>query len=159
MKIALKRIKIEEKKILKQMLEDYEQELTGEKNPPEYKYLDLYWEREGRIPFFIVADDIISGFALVNKHVLVNSDGYNIAEFYIKNGLRKKGIGKNAVYIMFNLFPGKWENRQLASNSQARLFWKKIINEYTKGHYQEVWLDDDRWHGSIQTFDMSNISV
>lgn len=156
MKIDLKSIEIKEKKLLKKMLEAYERELTGEKKPPEYKYLDLYWEKESRNPYFIIVNGAITGFALVNKHVLVNSDGHNIAEFYIKSKFRNKGIGKAAAYKIFRLFPGKWENRQLKSNGSAQLFWKKIINEFTKGRYQEVWLDDDRWHGSIQTFDTAD---
>lgn len=152
MKVNIKLVKIEQKEILKKMLDVYKRELAGSDSPVEYKYLDLYWERESRKPFFIIVDGHISGFILINKHTLLQKEGYNVAEFYVEKKLRDNGVGKNAAYKLFSLIPGKWEVRQLDNNKGARLFWNKIIKDYTNNNYQEIWLDNSDWHGSVQTF-------
>ena len=153
MKVNLRLITLEEKGLLRKMLKVYEQELTGEANPGEYKYLDLYWEKENRKPYFITVNKIVSGFALVNRHTLIQKEGYNLAEFYIQKGFRNQGVGKEAAYKLFDMFPGKWETRQMSSNSKAQAFWNKVIAAYTNNHFEEVWFDDSNWRGAVQTFD------
>src|SRR3990167_484843 len=137
MKVNLRLITLEEKGLLRKMLKVYEQELTGEANPGEYKYLDLYWEKENRKPYFITVNKIVSGFALVNRHTLIQKEGYNLAEFYIQKGFRNQGVGKEAAYKLFDMFPGKWETRQMSSNSKAQAFWNKVIAAYTNNHFEE----------------------
>ena len=153
MKVNLRLITLEQKGLLRKMLKIYERELTGEDSPGEYKYLDLYWEKESRKPYFITVNKIVSGFALVNRHTLIQKVGYNLAEFYIRKGFRNHGIGKQAAYKLFDMFPGKWETRQMSSNPKAQAFWNRVIAAYTNNHFEEVWLDDSNWRGAVQTFD------
>ena len=156
MKVSLELISIEQKKFLGEMLKAYERELTGEEDPGEYKYLDSYWRKEDRKPYFITINDDVAGFALLNKHTVVQNNGYNIAEFYVKKEYRNKGVAKKAAYQLFSLFPGKWEVRQLSNNSKARTFWNKVIKEYTSDHYKEKLLNNDKWRGYIQTFEKND---
>jgi predicted acetyltransferase len=153
MKVNLQLIALEQKGLLRKMLKVYEQELTEEDSPGEYKYLDLYWERENRKPYFITVNKIVSGFALVNRHTLIQKVGYNLAEFYIQKEFRNQGVGKEAAYKLFDMFPGKWETRQMSSNPKAQAFWNRVIAAYTNNHFEEVWLDDSNWRGAVQTFD------
>jgi predicted acetyltransferase len=159
MQIILRLVKLQQKELLYEMLYVYEQELIGDNNLNEYKYLDSYWEKVNRKPYFIIVNKIISGFALVNQHTLVQKDGHNIAEFYVKKELRNKEIGKKAAFKLFNLFPGKWEVRQLNSNPKARIFWNKVIKDYSNNHYEELCLNDNRWQGFIQTFTAKHTSL
>lgn len=154
MKVDLVLIEVSDKYILSDLLREYEKELTGE-DVDEYKYLDLYWERPDRFPYFIKVDNKIAGFVLVNSHVLVQVGGKNLAEFYVKKEYRKNGIGKNAAFKVFDLFPGKWEVRETKKNKQAYCFWSNVLAEYTKNTFMEIALDDENWSGPVQTFDNS----
>ena len=70
---------------------------------------------------------------------------------------RKEGIGKQAAFYLFDLFPGTWEVAELETNLPAQIFWRKVISEYTDNNYLEI--RKDNWHGPIQhfttTFDLS----
>ena len=83
MNLELVLANINDKKVLKDLLQEYQREILG-KDPGEYKYLDGYWEKADRHPFFITVNNIIAGFVLVNCHTLINKDAKNISEFYIK---------------------------------------------------------------------------
>jgi predicted acetyltransferase len=66
---------------------------------------------------------------------------------------RRQGIGKRAAFDVFDRFPGKWEIRQIQPNVTAQKFWKNVIGEYTKNRFEETCLDNDSWHGPVQSFD------
>jgi len=153
MKIKVVPIEICDRSILKEMLYEYEKEMLGGE-PDEYKYLDSYWQKSNRFPFFIKTDEKIAGFVLVNDYNLVNKNGKNVAEFYVKKEFRKNGVGKEVSKQVFNLFPEKWEIRQIVENPQAHNYWLKIISEFTKNNFIEEFFENDKWHGWIQTFDM-----
>lgn len=151
MKIELELIDISDKSILSQMLQDYQLEISGD-NSGGYKYLDLYWEKENRHPFFIKVDGELAGFALVNGHTIVSKGATNFAEFYILKKYRKNGIGKIAAKMVFAMFPGEWEVRQIVENPIAHVFWNKVISEYSNGKFQEIKMNNEDWNGWIQTF-------
>jgi predicted acetyltransferase len=153
-KIKIVPIKIDGRNILEKMLYEYEKEMLGDE-PDKYKYLDSYWQKPDRSPFFIEVDKKIVGFVLINDYNLLIDEGKNIAEFYIKKEFRKNGIGKEASKQVFNLFPGKWEIRQIIENPQAHNYWLKIISEFTKDNFTEELIKNDKWYGWIQTFDMN----
>ncbi len=78
MNIELVLIKKEEKEILKKLIEEYERELLKTEKVEKYKYLDSYWEKENRFPYFIEVNGKITGFVLVNDYNLINKSGkYN----------------------------------------------------------------------------------
>ena len=150
--VELSFISFDDREILRTLLKEYRQDMLGE-DPGEYKYFDVYWQNANRFPYFIKVDGAIVGFTLVNCHTLVQKEAKNIGEFYIQKEFRKRGIGKEAAKQVFNLFPGKWEVRQLKENSSARDFWIKVIKEYTDNNFQEVVLKNEQWDGWVQTFD------
>ncbi|CAM3547702.1 hypothetical protein SABR111722_16140 [Saccharibacillus brassicae] len=41
------------------------------------------------------------------------------------------------VLTLFNRHQGSWEVHQVESNPGAQVFWKRVINEYTKGQFEE----------------------
>ncbi len=151
MKIELELINIKDKSILKDMLWDYEREMFGEK-AEEYKYLDSYWEKPNRFPYFIKVDGKIAGFALINSYLLLLDEGKTISEFYVKKEFRKNGIGSEAARQIFLKWPGKWENRQIRENPKAHAFWLKFISEFTNNDFKETEMNNDKWDGWIQVF-------
>ena len=121
----------------------------------EYEYLDHYWKEKDRIPFLIYVNANIAGFVLVNSYTYIQRKGRarSIAEFFIMRKYRKQKIGKAAAFDIFDKFPGSWEVRETAANIPAQRFWRKIIDEYTEGNYNEEILDTDDWQGPVQIFE------
>ncbi|MBG1268079.1 GNAT family N-acetyltransferase [Nostoc sp. WHI] len=120
-----------------------------------YQYLDYYWTEPERQPFLVKVDEKLAGFVLVNQHAYIHNNAKSIAEFFILKRYRSLGIGKQVATQIFDQFPGSWEVRQTAFNLGAQAFWSKVISQYTNGVFDEVFLNDDRWHGLIKTFDNS----
>lgn len=151
MAVKIVSVDINDKKVLRDLLWEYQREIL-DKDPGEYKYLDGYWEKPDRHPFFIFVDKKTAGFVLVNCHTLVTKDAKNISEFYIKKEYRHQDIGRQAAFLTFNLFPGKWEVRQIKENPKAHEFWTKVISDYTNANFREVIMNNENWHGWVQTF-------
>lgn len=158
MDVKLNPINIEQKQELSNMLNEYLDILSSyahEQFPKPYKHLDSYFIEPNRRPFFIQTNDKKVGFVLVNlKDPLANEEKQSISEFYVIPEYRDKGIGAEAARQVFDLFPGTWVIRELKSNS-AEQFWKKVINNYTNGHYIEYEQNDEIRKCNVQEF--SNI--
>lgn len=103
-----------------------------------YPHLEEYWiEENNKFPYVIKKEDKYVGFVLVNR---IESEGrsyFSIAEFFIMKKYRRLGIGKAIAIQVFDLHKGQWEVYQKDSNKPARVFWKKVIKEYTKGQFSE----------------------
>lgn len=152
MNIDLQPVDIKDKPVLIKLLTDYQKEILNLDSVGKYKYLDTYWGREDRWPFFILVDGVTAGFVLVNSYNIIEKDAKNIAEFYVKEEFRHKGVGRLAARKIFDLFPGKWEVRELKENLQAVKFWQNVIGEYTKNNFQEFVIDSEKWNGPVQVF-------
>ncbi len=151
MKVTLVSVDVGDREVLRKLLKEYQREILG-KDPGEYKYFDFYWQSSTRFPYFIKVNSDVVGFVLINCHTLIQTESKNMGEFYVQKEFRKRGIGKEAARQIFNLFPGRWEVRQLKENSSARDFWIKVIREYTDNNFQEVILKNEQWDGWVQTF-------
>lgn len=155
MEIHLVPIDIKEKQSLNDLIKEYQKEILNQGVVEEYKYLGSYWQDPDRHPYFIKVDDVIAGFVLVNNFTYIEEGSKSISEFYVKKEFRNKGIGKQAAYKIFDLYPGKWEIRELDDNIDGQKFWQKIINKYTKGNYIEIVLNDKDKYDLVQIFDNS----
>ena len=115
-----------------------------------YRYLDHYWTEAGRHPFFVRVGGRRAGFILVRTLVTGHNPTYSIAEFFILRKYRRQGVGQQAAYGAFALFPGVWRVYQEAANLSAQAFWRKVIGHYTGDKFIEV--SEDGWDGPIQQF-------
>ncbi len=159
MDIILEKATIDQKSILRNLLELYNYDFT-EFDPDDvnehglygYKYLDHYWTEEDRYPFFIRVNNNLAGFVLVRKMGTnsFNNNIYSIAEFFVMKKYRKAGVGKRAANMVFNMFQGEWKVSQIENNLQAQRFWRKVISEYTGGQFEEIREAD--CNGPIQKF-------
>src|SRR5215471_803041 len=75
-----------------------------------YPDLDNYWiDEKNKFPYLIAKDGKYVGFALV-KLIDTNSRKYfSMAEFFILNKYRSRGIGKSIAFQLFDLHKGQWE--------------------------------------------------
>lgn len=158
-KLKIIKASIKEKAILRNMLEFYLYDLSpfidADLNPSGkfgYPYLEQYWQEENRHPFLVKIEDKYVGFVLVNnKHYSPQAD-YSVAEFFVMKKYRCQGIGKDMAFYIFEQFQGTWEVRVLPQNTEAILFWLKLIREYTSGNFKEITNSCDKWAGPIFTF-------
>lgn len=160
MQIDLSPAGLAEKPILARLLQLYLYDFTefdGEDLNPaglyEYPYFDQYWQEAGRSPLLIHVDGRLAGFALVRR--LAEDEGgpaSSMAEFFILRKYRRLGVGSRAAKMVFQRFPGRWHIAVLAENQPARLFWRKVVQEYTRGDFTEVIQNDELWKGLVLFF-------
>ncbi len=152
---------VEERPILRHLMELYLydfSEFDGADLSPlglyEYPYLDHYWVEAGRSPFLLRVEGRLAGFALVARYNYFSgqNDRWVIAEFFVLRKYRRGGCGEQAARWIFDQFPGEWQVGQLAENQRAYHFWHKVISRYTGGDFQEYTLDNEHWHGPVQSF-------
>ena len=96
-----------------------------------YRYLDNYWNEEGRFPFIVRVDGKLAGFVLVNRYFFMDGVDQSIGEFCILRKYQGKGIGKKAAFSIFDRFPGVWEIRTQIENTRAVNFWHTVTAEYS----------------------------
>jgi len=101
------------------------------------KNLSLYSIKNNRHIYIIKKSESIIGFAFVNKHLRFNTDGFAIAEFYIRKNYEKKGYGRRLAEHVFEQFPGNWEVAVALKNNSARLFWKQVLSFCTHDTFIE----------------------
>jgi predicted acetyltransferase len=119
--------------------------------------LEAYWQDAWRHPFLARVGGRCAGFALVHQRSRLSGDPgvCDVAEFFVLRKYRRRGIGAALAQQLFELFPGRWEVRQLLVNEAATHFWRSVIKRYTDGRYEETILDNERWRGPVQMFDSS----
>src|SRR5688572_25186627 len=118
-----------------------------------YPYVDLepYWSGEpDRYPFLARVDGHWVGFVLVSKHSYLSDAGdtMEISDFFVMRKYRGQGVGDEMARYVFGLFPGKWELQVTANNTHALHFWRRVVGEYTRGQYNEVYLTQG-WVGPV----------
>jgi predicted acetyltransferase len=120
----------------------------------EYGYaLDRYWSGGACYPFVAVVGGHYAGFALVDGAVKVGSSGLWMDQFFIMKKYRRHGLGGRVAEEVFRNLPGLWEVGQMFDNVGAQGFWRRVIGEYTQGHYTEHTLRGGWWEGIVQCFE------
>lgn len=115
---------------------------NAEWNMPEdglYECIDFkkYWEAEDAWCFLIRYDNQLAGFAIIDKKGSDSSTNFNMAQFFILQKFTHKGVGKYVAQLCFKKFKGLWEVMVMPENVGAYHFWKKAIDSFTGGHYEE----------------------
>ena len=74
-----------------------------------FKNLQRYRAEDDCHIYVLMESESIIGFALVNKHLRFNNDGFAIAEFYIQKDHERQGYGRQLAEHVFAQFYGNWE--------------------------------------------------
>lgn len=168
LKIELLEVIETEKSVLRHLMELYAYDFSefdgadvNEHGLYGYSYFDHYWTEEGRQPFFIRVDEELAGFVLVNEYYyLVKEPGTkSVAEFFVMRKYRRKGIGKKIAFQIFDKYRGHWEFIQHGGNQPSKIFWERVINEYTNGDYRQEKVRTESWAGQAFLFDNSSENV
>jgi len=98
-----------------------------------YSSLPIYWAEPGRHPFLVRVDVKLAGLVLVKRgsEISGNETVWDVAEFFVLRGYRRRGIGTQIAHEVWRRFPGPWEVRVMQSNASARDFWAHAISTLT----------------------------
>jgi predicted acetyltransferase len=121
-----------------------------------FGHVDLspYWVDEWRHPFLLRVDKRVAGFALISERSKITGKNgvFDMTEFFVLRRFRRQGLGRAAAFRAFERFAGPWEVRQREENPNATAFWRRAINEYTRGDYEETRWGRPEWSEIVQTF-------
>jgi len=130
---------LEQQPILANLLELYAHDFTEFHNLPlkedgRFGYADLpcYWSDPARHPFLVRMDGRLAGFVLVKRgsEVTGRDTVWDMAEFFVVRGYRRRGIGTEIAHAVWTRLPGQWEVRVMESNHAAHQFWDRAINKF-----------------------------
>jgi predicted acetyltransferase len=102
-----------------------------------YPSFDDYWREDRHWPFWALQNGERIGFALIR--FAPERNAMQIAEFYILPGHRRDGAGMSLARTLMESRPGRWTMRQMAVNSVAVAFWRKVAAPYG---YEEMTYTD-----------------
>ena len=115
-----------------------------------YSHLPLYWSEPGRHPFLVTMDGKLAGLVLVKSGSRISGreSVWDMAEFFVVRGYRRRGIGTETAHQVWRRFPGLWEVRVMQSNRHARHFWERAISAFIGKtiHSVPVETDGECWH-------------
>jgi len=146
MNIEIKKVCIDEKEILRNLMEKYDYEFSQYEDKDVnnfglygYEYIDHYFTEENRFPYFIKVDTKLAGLIMVCNYKDIDfGTEYSMSEFFVMYKYKRQGIGKYSVNYIFNQFKGKWQITYAQKNKPAMEFWNKIVNIYTNGNYKKI---------------------
>ena len=112
-----------------------------------YRHFDAYWrEGERRSAWWVKLGGEIAGFALVRFD---DADSHHeMAEFFIPNRWRRRGVGLAFARQLMSRFPGPWKLHQLANNAPAIAFWHSVLAAFAP--FTEAPLDYGDSFGRIE---------
>lgn len=93
--------------------------------------LDKYFDESNNYAYFIKFENKIAGFIFIDTDL----NNLIVQEMFVLNNYKNKGIGKLAIFEIFNKHKGDWIIKSLPCSEPSERFWNRTINEYTKGKY------------------------
>jgi predicted acetyltransferase len=111
----------------------------GEWNEREGEFLAGWFSDPTSHPFVILQDAARAGFALVTRVPSFprRDADYRMAEFFVIEAARRRGVGASAAALLFSRFSGEWEVVEDEYNRPALGFWRQVISRQTQGSYAE----------------------
>lgn len=124
------------------------------------RFMSRYWADENWRAYLLKVDAQWAGFVWVVKGTLFkesipypNEDHFLIDEFFIARKYRRRGLGEHLAKYAFDLYGGVWEVAEIPSNIPAQIFWRRILNRYTNGNFEEMTFETKTWgQQPIQVF-------
>ena len=103
-----------------------------------YDQLPLYWTQpDRRFAFFIRSGKDRVGVALATRESATNDapEHLDVAEFFVLPAHRGRGVGRQAVSLLWDRLPGQWVVRVSQANVAALPFWRNTVQSYTSGTF------------------------
>ncbi len=92
----------------------------------DYPWFDDYWRNpDSRWPYWMRCEDEFVALAFV--HLDDTDNHYELAEFFVAAPFRGRGLGDRFARDVILRFPGEWKLHQVAANTRAVTFWRRVI--------------------------------
>jgi predicted acetyltransferase len=99
------------------------------------------WFHDDRATAFVVLrEQEPIGFAVVQRGFASSDDPkrhYRLSEFFIRKPFRSRGAGRGAAMLLFARYAGEWTIPEQSRNPGAIRFWRRVVAEFTNGHFRE----------------------
>jgi predicted acetyltransferase len=156
MNITLRPVPQSDKAILNNLLEKYNYEFSQYDKIPfgrdglfNYWPLDLYWTDERRAAYFIMADDNLAGFALINDHPECEKPlDWAVAEFFVAYPYRRMGVGSRVMEEIFRRHKGVWHIKYHTANKASVAFWNGVAQRHAAGQVEKLRGTEDYYDGT-----------
>jgi predicted acetyltransferase len=102
-----------------------------------YPPFENYWREDRHWPFWAMCGGERIGFALIR--FAPEHNAMQIAEFYILPEHRRGGAGLFFARALIQRYPGPWKMRQMAVNTGAVAFWRKVAEPF--GYSEAAYVD------------------
>jgi predicted acetyltransferase len=123
---------------------------------PPLPHLDEYWTEADRSVWFLRAEGVLCGFALLSRHSYSGLPAdFNVGEYFVARPYRRTGIGTYAIVQLLHEHPGVWEIAIGARNLPAQAFWPRAIAAVKVRELQTVQGDGVHWTGPILRFSVA----
>ena len=139
-------------------ISELDQRELGKDGCYSFRDINFYLQANNGWAFQLLRRGIIVGFALVAlRRSWIHEDTvYSIDDLFVLRNYRKQGIGRIAAFRLFSTFPGTWEVSEMEENKPAHVFWRQVVDEFTKGRFLDTTvLVDGRWNRPTQRFVVS----
>lgn len=113
--------------------------VSGEFGEREDDLMARWFADDSSHPLVILQNEVPVGFALVSRPPVNRREqvDYRMAEFFIQEKARRRGLGRLAAQLIFRRFSGAWEITEFQYNAPAVAFWRSVVTEFTGGRYRE----------------------
>ncbi len=123
-------------KYLYEMTSYYPDEMDQQGNY-HYGYFDAYFSDPERKAFFILNDEKMIGFVMLNPYSAIgHHPDYTIAEFTIFPSYRRKHYAFDAAKLILANYRGQWEIKYNEKNLGAKNLWTTVTASYSPRVYQ-----------------------
>ncbi len=158
--LTLRRARDEDFPALQQMLELYQYELSDiwlqDADAQACYGYDLSAHRLGqqRHAHVALCGNQYAGFALAAPARVTRHEGCWMEQFFVLKRFQGSGTGRALALHTLQAHPGPWEVGQMAANTAAQAFWRRVLGDFTGGQFTEQLLSEGPWHGVVQVFEV-----
>ncbi|HUY97691.1 MAG TPA: GNAT family N-acetyltransferase [Verrucomicrobiae bacterium] len=89
-----------------------------------YRFLDMHFGEGGRDAYFVRHRAQLAGFAMSRT---LAGGAREVAEFFVVQAHRRRGVGRRAAQLLFARHPGRWEVAGDDANRPAQAFWPAVV--------------------------------
>jgi predicted acetyltransferase len=115
-----------------------------------YPHLPLYWTESNRHAFLVRTHGALAGLVLVQRD---SELVWDVAEFFVLRGYRRRGIGTEVAHQVWRQFRGLWQVRVMQSNARAHQFWEQAIARFIGKTIASVGVEKDGEQWRVFSFE------
>jgi ribosomal-protein-alanine N-acetyltransferase len=99
--------------------------------------IEAYWSDPDKHAFILRCGKEPAGFVLLLEGGHGPEIDYSFTDFFVLRKFRHRGVGERIARQLFKRFPGRWQIDCLKDNKPAAIFWRTIIDRYTRGNFKQ----------------------